>query len=163
MCKKVLISSCLLGKNVKYNGKNNLIEQNYFIEKLKSSNLLIPVCPEVDGGLPIPRVPVEILKERALNKNGEDKTREFKKGAKIALENISQNDIKMAIMKSKSPSCGRDWIYDGSFTKTLIQGDGITIKFLKQQQIQIFTEEELDDAYKFWKALQVLNPLINSS
>ncbi len=153
MCKKVLISSCLLGKNVKYNGKNNLIEQNYFIEKLKSSNLLIPVCPEVDGGLPIPRVPVEILKERALNKNGEDKTREFKKGAKIALKNISQNDIKMAIMKSKSPSCGRDWIYDGSFTKTLIQGDGITIKFLKQQQIQIFTEEELDDAYKFWKNL----------
>ncbi len=153
MCKKVLISSCLLGKNVKYNGKNNLISKNFFIEKLKLSNLLVPVCPEVDGGLPIPRVPVEILKKRAINKSGEDKTREFKKGAKIALENISQNSIKMAIMKSKSPSCGRDLIYDGSFTKTLTQGDGITIKFLKQQRIKIFTEEELEDAYEFWKNL----------
>jgi uncharacterized protein YbbK (DUF523 family) len=153
LMKKVLISSCLLGKNVKYDGGNNSILENDFIQFLKEQNLLIPVCPEVDGGLTVPRVPVEILVNRAINRDGIDKTSEFTKGAELAVEQALNKDIKMAIMKSKSPSCGKDFIYDGSFTKTLIKKDGIAAGMLKKSNIKIFTENEIDDAYAFWKEL----------
>ncbi len=151
--KKILISSCLLGENVKYDGGNNSILKNEFIQFLKRYNYLIPICPEVDGGLPIPRVPVEIMKNRAVNKEGIDKTIEFVCGAKIALEQAVKYGIKMAIMKSKSPSCGKNFIYDGSFTKTLIKQDGISVKLLKKHDIKIFSENELEEACKFWKTL----------
>ncbi len=149
--KKVLISSCLLGENVKYDGGNNSIADNHFIQKLKNLNLLIPVCPEVDGGLPIPRVPVEIMKNRAVNKEGLDKTAEFINGAKRALEQAIKAGVKMAIMKSKSPSCGSGQIYDGTFERKLISGDGITTVLLKKYGIKIFTEYQIEEAEKFWK------------
>ncbi len=151
--KKVLISACLLGENVKYDGGNNLISKNKFIQILKEQNLLVSVCPEVDGGLSIPRIPVEIVGERAINRDGIDKTREFKAGAHVALDKAVTKNIKMAIMKSKSPSCGKDYIYDGNFTKTLIKKDGITTQILKKYGIKIFTESEIDKAYAFWKQL----------
>ncbi|MFK5881385.1 MAG: DUF523 domain-containing protein [Sulfurospirillum sp.] len=153
MSKKVLISSCLLGENVKYDGGNNYISQNPFIEKLKSQNLIVPTCPEVEGGLPIPRVVVEIKDAKAINKNGVDKTKEFEKGAQKAFGKVKLFDIKMAIMKSKSPSCGRDFIYDGSFTKKLIEGDGVSVKLLKMGGIRIFTENEITEAREFWEKL----------
>ncbi len=153
LMKKILISSCLLGENVKYDGGNNSILENKFIQFLKKNNFLIPVCPEVDGGLPIPRIPVEIVENRAVNKEGIDKTTEFVCGAKIALKQAVKYGIKMAIMKSKSPSCGKNFIYDGSFTKTLIKQDGISVKLLKKHNIKIFSENELEEAYKFWKTL----------
>jgi len=147
--KPVLISSCLLGKNVKYNGRNNHIN-NSFIQMLLKNNLVIPVCPEVDGGLPIPRTPVELIGKKAINQDGIDKTKEFVIGAQIALQKVIDFDIKMAIMKSKSPSCGKDTIYDGSFTKTLTNGNGITVSLLKEYGIRIFDENELDIACDFW-------------
>lgn len=151
--KKVLISSCLLGENVRYDGDNNLISQNKFIQKLQKLNLIVPICPEVEGGLPTPRVPVEIQNKRAINKEGEDKTDEFNQGANKALEIALQNGIEMAIMKSKSPSCGVGQIYDGTFSKKLINGDGISVVLLKESGIKIFTEEEIGEAYTFWKQL----------
>jgi len=154
LMKKVLISSCLLGENVKYNGGNNAITQNAFIQKLKSLNLLISICPEVEGGLSIPRTPVEIKDNKAIDKNGEDKTKEFTQGAKRMLEVALKNGIKMAIMKSKSPSCGNGQIYDGTFSKTIIHSDGISVALLKAYNIKIFNEQELEDAYNFWKNLQ---------
>ena len=153
MPKKVLISSCLLGENVKYDGGNNSITQNKFIQKLQKLNLIVSICPEVEGGLPIPRVPVEILNKRAINKDGEDKTDEFNQGANKALEIALQNGIKMAIMKSKSPSCGVGRIYDGTFLRKLINGDGISATLLKNNGIKIFNEDELEIAQEYWERL----------
>lgn len=153
MSKKVLISSCLLGENVKYDGTNNSITQNQFIKKLQKLNLIVSICPEVEGGLPTPRVPVEIQNNRAINKKGEDKTKEFKLGANKTLEIALQNDIEMAIMKSKSPSCGAGQIYDGTFLKKLINGDGISTALLKDKGIKIFGEDELEIAQEYWERL----------
>jgi len=153
MPKKVLISSCLLGENVKYDGTNNSITQNQFIQKLQKLNLIVSICPEVEGGLPTPRVPVEIRNKRAINKEGKDETDEFEQGANKALEVALQNDIEMAIMKSKSPSCGAEQIYDGTFSKTLINSDGMSVALLKANGIKVFTENELEIAQKYWKIL----------
>ncbi len=149
--KKVLISSCLLGENVKYDGGNNSIANNPFIKKLQNLNLLVLTCPETEGGLPTPRIPVELIGKKAINKDGEDKTKEFSQGAKSALKKALENGIDMAILKSKSPSCGRGEIYDGSFSKRLIKKDGISAKLLKEYSIKIFTEDELDEARKHWE------------
>jgi uncharacterized protein YbbK (DUF523 family) len=153
MSKKVLISSCLLGENVKYDGGNNSILDDKFIQKLKNSNLIVPSCPETEGGLPTPRVPVEIINKRAINQNGEDKTAEFVQGAKKALQKVLKNGVKMAIMKFRSPSCGSGQIYDGTFTRTLIAGDGIATRVLKKNGVRVFTEFELDEAEEFWETL----------
>ncbi len=153
MLKKVLISSCLLGENVKYDGTNNLIAKNLFIQKLISQNLLVSVCSEIQGGLPIPRIPVEIKEKKAINKKGEDKTQEFNFGANKTLEVALANGITMAIMKSKSPSCGNGLIYDGTFSKKLIRGNGISVSLLKKHGIKVFNENELEIANIFWKNL----------
>ena len=142
---KILISACLLGQNVKYDGNNNSILENPFIEKLLNLNMLIPICPEVEGGLPTPRVPVELIDNRAINQIGEDKTIFFQNGAQKALEICKKYEIKYAILKFRSPSCGSNQIYDGTFTHTLIDGDGICAKLLKENDINVFTEKNLKE------------------
>ena len=141
---KILISACLLGQNVKYDGKNNSILENPFIKKLLNLNMLIPICPEVEGGLPTPRVPVEIIDNRAINQIGEDKTIFFQTGAQKALNLCKKHDIKYAILKFRSPSCGSNQIYDGTFSHTLIDGDGVCTKLLKKSGIEVFSEKELE-------------------
>ncbi len=153
MSKKVLISSCLLGENVKYDGGNNSITDDNFIQKLKNLSLIVSACPEVEGGLPTPRVPVEIINNRAINRDGEDKTKEFVLGAELALKKALKNGVKMAIMKFRSPSCGSGQIYDGTFTRELICGDGMAAALLKQNNIRVFTEFELKEAELFWENL----------
>ena len=145
---KILISACLLGENVKYDGKNNSILEDSFIKKLLKLNMLIPLCPEVEGGLETPRVPVEIIDNKAINQIGEDKTSYFDKGAQKALALCQKHDIKYAILKFRSPSCGSGQVYDGTFSHTLIDGDGITTKLLKENGIEIFTEKELEKIEK---------------
>ena len=145
---KILISSCLLGENVKYDGGNNDITQEPFIQKLLKEDLLVGICPEVEGGLPTPRVPVEIINNKAINQAGEDKTLFFKKGAKKALALCKEHHIKYAILKFRSPSCGSNVIYDGTFSHTFTQGDGITAKVLKEHGIEVFSEKELDKLEK---------------
>lgn len=142
---KILISSCLLGENVKYDGKNNSILQNQFIKKLISLDMLIPICPEAEGGLPTPRVPVEIINNKAINQIGQDNTIAFEVGAQKALKLCKEHDIKCAILKFRSPSCGSKQIYDGTFSHTLIDGDGITTKLLKQNGIKVFSEKNLEE------------------
>ena len=96
MKEKLLISSCLLGNNVKYNGKNNYIDG---IEALKEKYDLIIICPEVMGGLSIPRIPSEIINDNVFNKEGINVTKEFEKGANIALELVKKHNIKKALLK----------------------------------------------------------------
>ena len=145
----VLISRCLLGINCRYDGKNNKIEN--LKEKFPQINF-IDVCPEVDSGMKTPRKPCEIKNSKVINIDGEDFTKNFKKGGEIALRICNKNKIKLALLKAKSPSCGKDLIYDGNFNKNLIKADGITCQILKENGIIIFSEKELDDFYSYLSA-----------
>lgn len=147
---KVLISSCLLGKNVKYSGGNNFSEK--LIELLKKYNVkFIEVCPEILGGLTIPRLPAEIIEEKVINKNGISVTTEFKLGAEKTLKKALDNNIDFAILKEKSPSCGRNFIYDGTFSGRLISGQGLSAKLLLENGIEVFSEENLLEIEKILK------------
>lgn len=142
---KILVSACLLGDNCKYNGGNNL--NNDLIEFLKDYNV-IKICPEVFGGLPIPRIPAEIVGNKVINKEGIDVTYNYCKGASVALEIAKKHQIKLAILKQKSPSCGVGKIYDGTFTSTIISGDGVTAKLFKEYNIELYTEDNYQEILK---------------
>lgn len=146
--KKILISSCLLGENVKYDGKNNLIEKSE-LETLKNSFILIPVCPELLGGLAVPRTPAEATKNGVFTQNGEDVTAAFSAGARMSLQAAVQSGAKAAILKERSPSCGVHFIYDGTFSKKLMPGKGLTAKLLADNGITIFSEEEISECIRF--------------
>lgn len=136
----ILVSACLLGTNCKYNGKNN--KNDKVLEYIKDK-YVIPICPEVFGGLSIPRIPSEIKDNSVINKEGIDVTKYFVNGSKKTLDIAKALDIKKAILKQKSPSCGCGKIYDGTFSGNIIDGDGITTRLLKENGIEIITEEDL--------------------
>ena len=117
--KKIIVSACLLGKNCKYNGGNNYNEA--IVEFLKDKEV-IAVCPEVMGGLPTPRKPSEIVHGVVTNTEGVSVDNEFRQGAKVAMDLIKDEEIECAILQSRSPSCGIKQIYDGTFSKRLIEG-----------------------------------------
>ncbi len=131
----VVVGSCLLGENCTYRGDNN---KKKFLDMLKGLNF-IGVCPEVDGGMTTPRVPSEILGKRVISKDGKEVTEFFERGAEIALERALKSNCKVAFLKKKSPSCGFGKVYDGTFTKNLIEGDGIAAKLLKENGIEIIS------------------------
>lgn len=140
-----IISACLLGENCKYNGGNNLNEK---VRAIAKGCNYIAVCPEVAGGCPTPRAPAEIRDGRVYNIQGEDLTDEFREGAALELAKARAiadrlgEEIELAVLKSKSPSCGCGQIYDGTFTHTLVPGDGIFAQLLKKNGIKIISEEE---------------------
>ena len=136
----IIVSACLLGVNCKYNGGHNYCQK---VVDLKEKYNLITICPEVDGGLQTPRIPSEVVNEKVINKDGVDVTNEYNLGAQKALDKAFKNNVQKAILKAKSPSCGCGYIYDGSFTHTLIKGDGVTTRLFKQHNIEVLTEEDL--------------------
>ena len=140
---KILISACLMGRNCKYNGGNNGLSPE-IVEKLREKYQLIEVCPECDGGLSTPRLPSERRGEKLINSAGEDVTAQFKQGAELALKTAIENGCRKALFKERSPSCGSGIIYDGSFSKSLKDGDGVTAELLKKNGIEIIGESELD-------------------
>ena len=142
MKEALLISACLLGTDCKYNGGNNAMPEEK-LAVLRERYRLVPVCPERDGGLPTPRLPSERLGERVLNRAGEDVTEAFRRGAAHALETAEREGCLIALLKERSPSCGSGKIYDGSFTSTVIAGDGITAELLKQNGIRVLGESEI--------------------
>nr|WP_310787757.1 DUF523 domain-containing protein [Fusobacterium nucleatum] len=140
---KVLISACLLGDNVKYSGGNNLtLELVILLEKYNVD--IVKVCPECFAGLPIPRVPSEIKETKVFSKDGRDITEEFLSGAEKTFKIAKENQIDFAILKERSPSCGSSYIYDGSFSGKVIQGQGLTVRKLNEENIVIFSEENLN-------------------
>ena len=150
---KVLISACLLGDNVKYSGGNNLTPELVIL--LEKYNVdIVKVCPECFAGLPIPRVPSEIKEDKVYSKDGRDITEEFLSGAEKTFKIAKENQIDFAILKERSPSCGSSYIYDGSFSGKVIQGQGLTVRKLNEENIVIFSEENLEEIEKY---LQVLN------
>lgn len=142
---RILISACLVGDNVKYNGGNN---KNPLIDQLLEKYELVPFCPEVEGGLTIPRHPCEQKGDQVINDIGEDVTSQFEKGAELAYNICLFLKIKKAILKERSPSCGVHSIYDGSFSHKAINGMGVTAKYLKEKGIEVFNEDEIDSLLK---------------
>ena len=138
---RILISACLVGDNVKYDGGNN---KNSLIDKLLEKYELVPFCPEVEGGLPTPRHPSEQKGDGVINDIGENVTENFERGAELAYNICLFLKIKKAILKERSPSCGVHLIYDGSFSHKVIDGSGVTAKYLKEKGIEIFNEDEID-------------------
>ena len=141
---KLLISACLIGSDCKYNGGNNALSDEE-LKKLREKYILVPVCPESAGGLPTPRVPGERRGAQVVAKDGRDLTENFRRGAEIALLLAQRHGCRKALLKAKSPSCGSGSIYDGSFSGTLISGDGVTAQLLKEKGIQVFSENESDE------------------
>lgn len=137
---KIMVSACLLGQDCKYNGGNNYSEK--VAEYLKGHEV-IPVCPEVSGGLPTPRIPCEIVDGVVTNRNGESKDKEFRSGAELCLQKAIEENAELAILQSRSPSCGVKQIYDGSFTGRLVEGMGIFAKMLKDNGIKVLDLEDL--------------------
>ncbi len=139
----IIVSACLAGVRCRYNGEGYRIEK---IAQLISQGKALPVCPEQLGGLPTPRPAAEIREGRVVTKQGDDMTEFFHKGAQEVLRLAEMAVCKQAILKARSPSCGYGHIYDGSFSKTLVCGNGILAEMLSQKGIRIFTEETFDNA-----------------
>ena len=142
MKEKILISACLLGVDCKYSGGNNRIPDEK-LERLKTEYELIPLCPEAYGGMTTPRAPSERVGDKVVSKCGSDVTEQYKKGAEAALYLAKLFDVKLAILKENSPSCGSGTIYDGTFTGTLVPGDGVTAELLKKHGIAVMGESKL--------------------
>lgn len=140
--KSILVSACLLGASCRYDGKAKPVKK---VIALKEKYNLIPVCAEIMGGLPTPRIPCEIKNGRAINRNGEDKTAEYVRGAEEVLRLARLFGCDTAVLKSRSPSCGNGEIYDGSFSGRLISGDGICAELLKANGIKIFNETQISE------------------
>ncbi|MBQ2966791.1 MAG: DUF523 domain-containing protein [Clostridia bacterium] len=137
----ILVSACLLGEKCKYNGSDN--KNDAVIQFLKGKRY-VAVCPEMMGGLPAPRLPSEIVDKKVIQKDGTDVTAFFEAGAKQVADMAEKYNVKLAILKANSPSCGAGSIYDGTFSGTLIAGNGITAEKLLKMGIAVKTEKELE-------------------
>ena len=138
---KIIVSACLLGENCKYSGGNNYSEK---VIRFLEGHEVIPVCPEVLGGLPTPRVPAEIVDGVVTNAQGVSVDREFRLGAEKALEIARREQAELAILQSRSPSCGTKQIYDGTFSGQKIPGQGIFAAMLKNAGIPILDLEDIE-------------------
>ena len=134
-----LCSACLLGIKCRWDAKSKPDKRVIVLVK---KEILIPVCPEQLGGLSTPREPAEQKDDKVITKSGKDVTKNFLQGAKQVLKLAKLFNIKQAILKQKSPSCGCGKIYDGTFSGTIIKGDGVTADLLKKNKIQVITEED---------------------
>ena len=134
----VLISACLLGVPCRYDGKSKKC-----VDKIDGVNF-IPFCPESAGGLETPRAPAEIIGDRVINKEGKDVTAEYLKGSALALETALKYDCRIAVLKDKSPSCGTNGVYDGSFSGRIRDGMGITAKLLYDNRIAVTGENQIN-------------------
>ena len=155
----ILISACLLGNPVRYNGTDLLLEHS-LITKWQHQNRLISICPEVAGGMFTPREPAEIVKgsgdtvlsgsASVMDKQGRDVTKPFVLGAEKALKMAMDNQCRVAIMTECSPSCGSSKMYNGTFTGTLIDGMGVTTALLERHGIRVFNQHQLEEVEDFF-------------
>ena len=156
--KKILVSACLLGNPVRYDGRSKLLE-NAALDALMAQQRVVSFCPEVAGGLPVPRPAAEIqggdglavITERARvgTRAGEDVTGYFLAGAHQALALCREHDIDVAILTESSPSCGSGQVYDGSFSRNAVAGSGVTTALLRQHGIRVFNQFELEAACSY--------------
>lgn len=134
------VSACLLGENCKYNGRNN---ESKKLKDYVKGHTVVPVCPEVMGGLPTPRDPAEIIGGVVRQKSGRSVDEEFRAGARAALKKIKDAGAELAILQSRSPSCGVKEIYDGTFTGHLVKGKGVFAAMVEEEGIRAIDVEDL--------------------
>ena len=138
----ILVSHCFLGEPCRYDGASRLDRQ--VIELHRAGHNLIPVCPELLGGLDVPRAPAEIQHDgRVVTQDGADVTAAYRAGAERAVEIAKENGCAVAVLKARSPSCGCGEIYDGTFTRTLKPGWGVAAKLLEEAGLEVMDEEHL--------------------
>ena len=137
---KILVSNCLLGCKCRYKGDSCTCEA---VLTLAQEHVLIGVCPEQMGGLTTPRPPAEIQGDQVISSEGQDVTSQYQLGAQTALLLAKLNKVDFAILKAKSPSCGKGRIYDGTFTGKLCDGNGVTTQLLLDNGIPVYSEDEL--------------------
>ena len=154
---RLLISACLLGEPVRYDGRAKPVDDPRLAAMLESGRV-IPFCPEVGGGLPVPRPAAEIVggdgdavldgAARVRTRDGADVTGYFVAGAERALALCQRHDVRVAVLTESSPSCGSGQIYDGSFTRSAIDGSGVTAALLRRHGIRVFGQQRLDEALR---------------
>ena len=157
---KILISACLLGRPVRYDGSDKKLSSD-LLERWRKQGRLVSICPEVDAGLPTPRPAAEILlgdgsdvlenRARIIEACGADVTDAYLQGANLAVQTAQTNGCKHAILTDGSPSCGSTFIYDGSFTGVRSSGSGVTVALLRRAGIQVWSQHQLDDLSKVLK------------
>lgn len=147
MCEKarVLVSACLLGAEVRHHGGAATVEHPV-LRRWREEGRVVGVCPEIAGGLPAPRPPSEIRGLRVVTRDGRDVTSAFQSGADAAVRVARDLGIRVAVLKSRSPSCGTGQIYDGTFSGQLAPGDGVTAAALRADGVQVFDETQLEEA-----------------
>ncbi len=158
----ILVSACLLGNKVRYDA-NDVPTESSLLDDWKNEGRLISFCPEVAGGLSVPRLPAEIIgtdgnavldgTAKVVDNQGNDVSRFFINGATKALEAAQSNNVKVAILKSKSPSCGSSFIYDGTFSSVQKVGQGVTTALFERNGIKVFSDLEIEKAAEFLKNL----------
>lgn len=151
---KVLVSACLLGQPVRYDGRAS--GHPDLLQRWQREGRVVPLCPEVAGGLPTPRPPAEIPggqggavldgEARVVTVQGDDVSGEFLAGARLALELVRRHGIGVAVLKSGSPSCGNREVYDGTFSGSKVAGEGVTSALLRREGVLVFSELELEEA-----------------
>lgn len=160
---KILISACLLGQEVRYDG-GHCLQLSHCLQRWREEGRLIAICPEMAGGLPAPRPPAEISgglatkvwsgQSPVLTLEGRDVTEAFLGGARSALTLAQNHQIRMAILKEKSPSCGVHLIHDGTFQGRTIPGMGVTAAVLSQNGIRVFSENDIEKAEAYLRTLE---------
>ncbi len=158
---RVLVSSCLLGEPVRYNGCDKRCDDEILHRWLREGRVM-PICPEVAGGLPVPRPPAEIVngtggsavlagEAQVVDADAQDVSVHFVKGAEAALACVRANGIRIAVLKEGSPSCGTGFIYDGTFTSTKVASLGVTAVMLQNAGVRVFSEHQLAQAEELLK------------
>ncbi len=157
---KIMVSACLLGEKCKYDGGDNLSES---VLAFTGGHEVIPVCPEMAGGLPAPRFPCEIVDGVVMNSAGENKDREFREGAEKCLRLAKEEEIDLAILQPRSPTCGAGHIYDGTFSGKLIEGNGVFASLLIENGFRVMNANDLrlfelqDKKYRNFQAKLIPN------
>ncbi len=152
---KVVVSACLLGSPVRYDGRDKKSDHP-ILQRWLEEGRLVSVCPEMLGDLGTPRPPSEIVAgtRRVVTPEGRDVTAQFEQGARVSAETAVANAVRVAILKEGSPSCGSTYVYDGTFTHTRVPGAGVTAALLRSRGIAVFSEEQLDAAAEYVAGLE---------
>ena len=140
--KKIIVSACLLGENCKYNGGNNYDPR---VEAFVQGREVIRVCPERLAGLGIPRAPMEIVDGVLRNQDGTSVDEPVRRAVAQILEQIKNEEIECAVLQSRSPTCGVRQVYDGTFSRKLVEGSGVLAQALKEAGYRVVDREELED------------------
>jgi len=150
---RIAVSACLLGSPVRYDGRDKKSDHPV-LQRWLDEGRLMSVCPEMLGGLGTPRPPSEIVAgtQRVVTPSGDDVTAAFERGARSAFEQAG--GVRVAILKEGSPSCGSTYVYDGTFTRTRVAGEGVTARYLRERGIAVFSEEQLEAAEAYVAALE---------